>query len=463
MIVSEIRYDQIKDRIDAEFYKPEFVHFEQKLLELSSTTLGDLLSKIVRDPMGYGFDYVAKGIPYYRVDDLQNPFLGDDRTAFISRENHKRLQKTMLKSGDIIMAVRGSTIGRLGLYFGKDNEGNISPNVIILRPKKRELSAYIAVYLLAEIGKAQIERATAGTGQPTITVPYMKNIKIPIPPLSLSNRMESIVRKAYKKRQESNTKYRAAESLLNETLGIEQFKFEQNKAFETNFDDVKQTMRFDAEYYQPKYKQLKDFISKSVYRVEKLREIVRISNKKIDPSQEPTKPFNYIELANINPSTGEIEGYSQIIGHEAPSRARMVIKSGDVLVASLSGSLDNVGLVPDELDGAIASTGFFVIRSENFLSEFLFLLFRSNLMKLQLEEKTAGAIMSAVPKATFGDLLIPLVQIEKQKPICSLIKESFKLRKEAKGLLNKAKKEIEDFIEYQEKYHVSQKKTDKIF
>jgi type I restriction enzyme S subunit len=230
-------------------------------------------------------------------------------------------------------------------------------------------------------------------------------------------------------------------------LGIEQLNLRQDKTFEVGFDEVKPILRFDAEYYQPKYKQIKDVIYKSGYKVKKLKEVVKISTKKIDPTQEPTKYFNYIELANINPSTGEVEEYSKIIGHKAPSRARMVVKAKDVLVASLSGSLDNVGLVPEELDGAVASTGFFVIRSEHFLSEFLFLLFRSDLMKLQLEEKTAGAIMSAVPKTTFGELLIPLVPIKKQKPISNLIKESFILRKEAKGLLEKAKEEVEQYIE----------------
>ncbi len=68
-------------------------------------------------------------------------------------------------------------------------------------------------------------------------------------------------------------------------------------------------------------------------------------------------------------------------------------------------------------------------------------------MRLQLEEKTAGAIMSAVPKTTFGDLLIPIVPESTQKQVSNLIRQSFTLRKESKELLNKAKKEVENFIE----------------
>ena len=68
-------------------------------------------------------------------------------------------------------------------------------------------------------------------------------------------------------------------------------------------------------------------------------------------------------------------------------------------------------------------------------------------MRLQLEEKTAGAIMSAVPKTTFGDLLIPIVSEQTQRQISELLKQSFLLRKESKELIEKAKKEVEEYIE----------------
>lgn len=448
MIISEVRYNQAIERLrfDAEFYLLTPEYCDEKLLK-KSVTIGDLLLKIVRDPMGYGYDYVQKGIPYYRVDDLHCPFLGDDRTVFISPDNHKKLKKTVLKNGDIVMAVRGSTIGRLGLYWGKDDGGNISPNVIILRPKEKELSAYIVLYLLTKIGKSQIKSIIAGTGQPTITVPYIRSIKIPIPPPSFQQKIESLVKEAYEKRKSADEEYKQAQELLNKILGIEKLELKEEKVFESRFDEIEQTLRFDAEHYQPKYKRVKRFIIKLGYNVKKLKDAVTISNKKINPSDEPTKPFNYIELANINSSTGEIEEVNQIKGHNAPSRARMLVKKGDVLISSLLGSLDNVGLVPEEFDGAVASTGFFVIRAKSISPEFLFLLFKSNLIRLQLEEKTAGAIMSAVPKATFGDLLIPIVPEETQKQISEFVKQSFSLRKEAKELLEKAKKEIEEFIE----------------
>jgi len=215
------------------------------------------------------------------------------------------------------------------------------------------------------------------------------------------------------------------------------------KSFEAEATEVFSTMRFDSEYYQPKYKKIIEILNKSSFKAEKLEKIIKISAKKINPRANPTKKIKYVELANINPLTGEIDSFNELYGYEAPSRARMAIKVGDVVVASLAGSLDNIGIVPKELDGEVASTGFFVVNSENYLNEFLFLLFRSEIMKKQLEQKTAGAIMAAVPKSVFGDLLVPVIPKQKQEKIAELVKQSFVLRKEAKQLLDEATEKIE--------------------
>jgi len=231
---------------------------------------------------------------------------------------------------------------------------------------------------------------------------------------------------------------------LYELLGFDEINLEFEKSFEAEAKEIFSTMRFDAEYYQPKYKKIIEILNKSGFKVEKLAKVVNVSAKKVNPRANPTKRIKYVELADINPSTGEIESFNDLYGYEAPSRARMAIRSGDVLVASLSGSLNNIGIVPQELNGEVASTGFFVINSENYLNEFLFLLFRSELMKKQLEQKTAGAIMAAVPKSVFGDLLVPIIPRQKQENIAELVKQSFSLRKEAKQLLDEATEKIEN-------------------
>ena len=66
-------------------------------------------------------------------------------------------------------------------------------------------------------------------------------------------------------------------------------------------------------------------------------------------------------------------------------------------------------------------------------------------MKKQLEQKTAGAIMAAVPKSVFGDLLVLIIPKQKQERIAGLVKQSFALHQEAKQLLDEATEKLEKF------------------
>ena len=184
------------------------------------------------------------------------------------------------------------------------------------------------------------------------------------------------------------------------------------------------------------------------FEVKPLKEIVKISNETIDPTKEPykIKRFKYVPIAKINES-GEIFEWEEFYGWQAPSRARMVIKEGDILIPSLSGTFDKIALVPEELDGQLTTTGCFVIRTRKDYPEFLFLLFRNPLFKRQLERLTTGAIMSAVPKTIFGNLLIPDISKDEQQEITNLVREYFKLRKEARQLVQRAIREIEEAIE----------------
>jgi restriction endonuclease S subunit len=453
MIISEIRYNQAiqRLRLDAEFYLPSKLESIRTLNAITNHTIGEYFDSIgdMFNPNKY--DQKNETVNIVELADISNKFVSNKRTCKIYEVGS---QKKKFESGDVLISRLRSYLEEIfyAMDFPENQLNLCSTEFIVLRSKEKEkiISEFLYVFLQTSFIQEILKWSQDGTNHPRFGEDYLLSLPLPIPPPSFQQRIESYVKESYQKRKSADEKYKQAQELLNKILGIEKLELREEKVFETRFDEVKATLRFDAEHYQPKYKQVKVFLNRSGYEVKKLREIVKISNKKIEPSKEPTKLFNYIELADINPSTGEIEGVSQIKGNEAPSRARMLVKKGDVLISSILGSLDNIGLVFEEFDNAVASTGFFVIRSKSFSPEFLFLLFKSNLMRLQLEEKIAGAIMSAVPKTTFGDLLIPIVSEQIQNQISDLVKQSFLLRKESKELLEKAKREVEEFIENRE-------------
>jgi len=97
-----------------------------------------------------------------------------------------------------------------------------------------------------------------------------------------------------------------------------------------------------------------------------------------EPSKLATDEFRYIDISAINGLTGIVSSSTIVKSADAPTRARQMVNTDDVLFSTVRPALRKIARVPFELDGAIASTGFAVLRPGDAIeSAYLFLLVRS--------------------------------------------------------------------------------------
>ena len=101
-------------------------------------------------------------------------------------------------------------------------------------------------------------------------------------------------------------------------------------------------------------------------------------------------------------------------------------------------------------DGCLASTGFFQFRPLDMLHEVLLVLSKTIVLQSQLKKKCSGTILSAIPKESLRDIVIPLLPLPTQQNIASLVQKSHEARKKAKELLELAKRAVEIAIEKNE-------------
>ena len=86
----------------------------------------------------------------------------------------------------------------------------------------------------------------------------------------------------------------------------------------------------------------------------------------VDPIQRvpaENEKITYIDIGSVDRVTKKVVDPQSMIGKDAPSRARKVIQTGDVLVSPVRPILNAVALVESQYDGQFASTGFDVLRS----------------------------------------------------------------------------------------------------
>ena len=156
--------------------------------------------------------------------------------------------------------------------------------------------------------------------------------------------------------------------------------------------------------------------------------------------------YSYIELADVGQS-GEISDVEMQYGRDLPSRARRMVKSGQVIVSSVEGSLQSCALITDEYDGALCSTGFYVLDSDKINGETLLVLFKSELIQALMKQRCSGTILTAISKDEILSMPLPMIDGSVQKEIASKVQESFALRKQSKQLLEYAKQAVEMAIE----------------
>jgi len=444
MIISEIRYNQIveKLRFDAEFYKPEYLEAEEIVKKFPHTKpLGELTTSIIN-----GVDireFVPIGISYLRVGDMKEIFIDIDNSRKV-RVTSNIKKEIKLKEGDLLFARKG-TIGITCIVTDDLKDAVISTELIKVRLKEVN-PYYVAVFFNSKYGRKQLLKISSGAVNPVITRDLFESVFVLIPPLSFQQKIELLVKEAYKNRKEADEKYKQAEFLLNKALGIEKLELKDEMTFETRFDEIESGQRFDADFYLPKYTEVLKVLKKSEFELKKLKEVCKETIRRINPIEKPSEKFTYIEIGDVDISTGEIEVKS-ILGYEAPPNARRFLKKGDLVISMVRPTRGAITIIPDELDNSLASTAFYILGIESPIREFLFVYLRSPLGLNQLGRPVVGAMYPTLKKDYIEKIIVPIIPEETQKQISNLIKQSFALRKESKELLEKAKKEVEGFIE----------------
>ena len=142
----------------------------------------------------------------------------------------------------------------------------------------------------------------------------------------------------------------------------------------------------------------------------------------VDPKKSPSKSFEYIDVSSVSRSTHTIQEPTMIFGSEAPSRARRKVQSGDVLFATIRPTLQRIAVVPENLDGAICSTGYYVLRPrDQVISSYLFYYLFSGPFSAEMDSLQRGASYPAVSDRDIKEHIIYFPPLPEQKRIVAIL------------------------------------------
>lgn len=382
------------------------------------TSLGE-----ITDKSQYGWTTRASSngnLHLLRTTDITSGKIEWDSVPFCEKEPED-IEKYLLEDGDIVISRAGS-VGHS--YLLRNPKRSIFASYLI-RFKPLVNRFYLFYFLRSSYYWEAISEKSIGVAMANVNASKLKQIEIPLPPLAeqqrIVNKIEELftnLDKGVESLEEVKSKLKVyRQAILKYAM---EGKLTENWR-ERNKDKIEQTpnplknIKINATGELP-YGWITTYLKN-----------IALEIKKINPNENPNDSFTYIDIASIDNKKQIIKCPKIYLGKNAPSRARQLVKEGDILFSTVRTYLKNISIVTKEYDNQIASTGFCVLRTVSVNNKWLFYLVQTNFFLNSLNVIQRGTNYPAVRNSDILNQIIIVPPLEEQKEIVDRVEKLFSL------------------------------------
>ncbi|WP_371142408.1 restriction endonuclease subunit S domain-containing protein [Burkholderia cepacia] len=339
-------------------------------------------------------------------------------------------------------------------YIGKDigrfdrshpHKPFITEKIIVARDMAaRANDGYVAAFLQTDFGYQQIQRRLGGLTA-NYTPDDFGSVLVPLPDRRIQDYVGSKVDLAERCRAQAVVEQNKLAEELDALYRGCPYNAQSSIATFVASAEI-DGARLDAWYHRRHFIELTDWLSQNRAFI-RLEQIASLSSERWSPAAHPQSSFRYIEISNVNPSTGHVT-HSEVPLESAPSRARKLVRHFDILVSTVRPNRGAVGLVPEALDGAVATTGFAVARTANKTDAFFLLaVLRHPASTAQLMRCNTGSAYPAIEESVLPQIWIPGAKPDVRAKLGAREMKRKTLLQMADDLIKEAKADIVALIE----------------
>ena len=180
--------------------------------------------------------------------------------------------------------------------------------------------------------------------------------------------------------------------------------------------ELRSAGRWDIDFHLPA-EGIRELPERLLRRVDQVADVVK---DKRDPTKQPDMMFRYIDISAVNISIGVVANPQDVVGAEAPSRARKVVRAFDILVSTCRPTRGAIAVVPIKLHDHIASTGFSVVRAHDDVNPFyLHYALRLPSTLEQFRKWSTGSSYPAILDSDVQKTIIPVPDADEQDAIAA--------------------------------------------
>ncbi len=337
--------------------------------------------------------YTNEGAPLVSVRDIGEGVLNfDEHTPLVPPPVVRRLPEYVLNPGDIVFGRKGGvdrsaivTERQAGCFLGSDG--------IRIRPSKACHAPFVAYQLQRKEIQVWLLQNATGTTMASMNQEILGRISLPFPPLPEQCAIAGAL-------SDVDALIGALDQLIAKKRDLKQ------AAMQQLLTGHQRLCGFHGEW-----------------EVKRLGEVAEVDVESLGSSTSPDFEFNYISLEDVD--AGVLRSSSVQVFGAAPSRARRILRKGDILISTVRPNLKSHLLFAVDAPHWVCSTGFAVVRCREGVTHpgYVFSHLFGYSVSQQIDALLTGSNYPAINSGDVRALEIPFPEYAEQTAIASVLSD----------------------------------------
>jgi len=154
--------------------------------------------------------------------------------------------------------------------------------------------------------------------------------------------------------------------------------------------------------------------------VKPVKAVATCNDDVLDESTRSNHRISYIEISDVDSIAG-VTASTDMEFASAPSRARRLVKDGDVIVSTVRTYLRAIAPMRNPATNTVVSTGFAVFRPRHIVPAFLAYIFRAEFLIAEIIARSVGVSYPAINASEISRLFIPVPPSAEQSAIAAFL------------------------------------------
>ncbi len=438
---SEINLSAIElTRIDAEFYKPEFLAAK----EAGGNSKFKTYKVSVMHPAEFTRRYAEDGLLVLLAQNNRDNSYDWSSKHFASNDLRGTISRNRLEFGDVTITRSGANFGQTSVIGIELDEQEIYACADLLVLRSPLIDGYlVSTYLNSSIGKRLLNRGAYGGAQPHIAPTYIREIPFPEHLVASEKEVSKLVKQSRILGKQAERLYTQAQQLLESELGLDKLVFQKPIGYTAQFSDMEQSRRIDPEHYFPEFKAFVKALPADIS-LEPLSRHLRFCQRGTQPIYIKSG-LPVINSKHVQPNRVLLEDNRFAMPNPVPD---FQIRYGDILMNGTGrGTLGRVA--PYLREGlAVPDNHVTILRSDTLDPAYVSFYLNSTVGQMQVEMHQRGSSgqLELYPFDIRKFLIWPPSE-PLQKELRELYEKAIMSEQESKRLLQQAKTRVEKLIE----------------